>query len=184
MLVNQLYQGGIRALIAWDSTIFDDMYLPEDLDSDGVRQMIIDRILFKYGDTPLFCPDPRVMKYYIASWSFRKSPWWERFWNAATEEYDPLENYDRHEKTDDDLTHGLTVEGQVSADNAGTYQPSAKSLNGGKDQRDIESRIHGNIGVTTSQQMLAAELDIIPRLDIIDYIADEFRDEFCLYVYN
>ena len=184
MLVNQLYQGGIRALLAWDSTLFDDMYLPTDLDNDDFRQMVVDRILFKYGDTPLFCPDPRVMKYYIAAWSGRKQPWWDRFWAVATEEYDPLENYNRHEKTDDDLTHGLAVEGLVSADNAGTYQPSAKSTNSGKDQRDYESTIHGNIGVTTSQQMLASELDILSRLDIVDYIADEFRDEFCLYVYN
>ena len=186
MLVNQLYQGGIRALMAYDSTLFDTMSLPTDGDGNTVATLadIVDHILFKYGDTPLFCPEPSVMKFYIDKWSARRVTQWNRFYAAISEEYDPLENYDRHEKVDDDLTHGLTVEGQVSADNAGTYQPSAKSLNGGKDQRDIESRIHGNIGVTTSQQMLESELNLIPRLDLIDFIADDFREEFCLYVYN
>lgn len=210
MFVNELWQGGIRALIAYDSTLFDTMSLPTDGDGNTVATLadIVDHILFKYGDTPLFCPEPSVMKFYIAKWSARRVAQWNRFYAAISEEYDPLENYDRHEKTDDDLTyghkivtnnkitHGLTTESQVSADNAATYQPDTKAINSGndqtnggethsgKDQRDYESRIHGNIGVTTSQQMLASELDLIPRLDLIDFIADDFREEFCLYVYN
>lgn len=45
-----------------------------------------------------------------------------------------------------------------------------------------ESRIHGNIGVTTSQQMLQAELDL--RLwNLYEHIADLFVVEFCIAVY-
>ena len=185
MLVNELYQGGIRALIAWDSTLFDNMTLPTDEDGVAVTSIddIVDTILFKFGDAPLFCPDPAVMKFYITKWSARRQPQWNRFYAAITAEYDPLENYDRHEKVDDDLTHGLKVEGQVSADNAGTYQPSAQSINSGKDQRDIESRIHGNIGVTTSQQMLEQELLVSAKLNVYNYIMNSFKDRFCLEVY-
>lgn len=186
MLVNELYQGGIRALIAWDSTLFDNMVLPTDEDGNAVTSIddIVDTILFKFGDAPLFCPDPAVMKFYITKWSARRQPQWNRFYSAITTEYNPLENYDRHEKTDDDLTHGMTRENQISADNSGTYQPSDKMTDGGKDQRDYESRIHGNIGVTTSQQMLQSELDLIPRLDLLAFIADDFHQEFCLMMYN
>ena len=46
-----------------------------------------------------------------------------------------------------------------------------------------DSRIHGNIGVTTSQQMLQSELDLIPKLSLIDYITDDFHIEFCLGIY-
>ena len=263
MFINQLHQGGIRALIAYDSTIFDEMSLP-----DGIElQEVVDTIIFKYGDTPLFSPDPSVMKYYIKSWSIHRLPLWERFKSAVEAEYNPLENYDRTEDssielthghkiitnddlthgekivtnddlthgekivTNDDLTHGLTVENQISADNESTYQPDNKGINSGKDERDFdethsgkderdfdethsgkderdldethsgkderdfdethsgtdktvnESHIHGNIGVTTSQQMLASELDLIPRLDVVDYIADDFHNEFCLMIY-
>lgn len=210
MLVNELYQGGIRALIAWDPTLFDSMVLPTDEDGTAVTSIddIVDTILFKFGDAPLFCPDPAVMKFYITKWSARRQPLWNRFYAAITAEYDPLENYDRHEKTDDDfthghkvvtnnkITHGLTTESQVSADNAATYQPDTKAINSGndqtnggethsgKDERDYESRIHGNIGVTTSQQMLQSELDLIPRLDLLAFIADDFHQEFCLMMYN
>lgn len=210
MLVNELYQGGIRALYDWDSTIFDNMTLPTD--SEGVavtsKENIVDTILFKFGDAPLFCPDPDVMKYYIAKWSARRQSQWNRFYAAISAEYNPLENYDRTEKTtdyfthghkvvtNDDFTHGLNTENQLSADNASTYQPDRKAINSGKDQRDFDethsgqdkrdydSRIHGNIGVTTSQQMLQSELDLIPKLDLLAFIADDFHQEFCLMMYN
>lgn len=213
MLLNELHQGGIRALLAWDDTIFNNMVLPEDISLDEV----VDRILYKYGDTPLFTPDPDVIKFYIARWSTRRLPLWERYYAVITEEYDPLHNYDRHEQVD--LTHGkkITYAGsiqdgvsgsykesttnEISADNASTYQPDNKSetdhtftnyqttqsynnrsdTNSGKDTTVIHA--YGNIGVTTSQQMLESELDLLPRLDLIDYIADDWHSEFNLMIY-
>jgi len=275
MFVNELHSGGIRAILAADSTIFENMSVPEDVEVGDV----VDRIIYKYGDTPLFSPEPVILKYYIEKWSARRLPLWERFLAAVTEDYDPLENYNRNETlkdkfthghkivtnddlthghkvttnddlthghkittnddlkhgetvtTDDDLIHGLQVENMVSADNANTYQPDNKGINSGTDMRDISeahtgtderdfdethsgkderdfdethsgkderdldethsgtdmreltSNVSGNIGVTTSQQMLNQELDLIPRLDIIEFIADDFHDEFCLLVY-
>ena len=44
-------------------------------------------------------------------------------------------------------------------------------------------RAHGNIGVTTSQQMLQAELDV-QRFNIYDQITDLFLTEFCILVYE
>ena len=45
------------------------------------------------------------------------------------------------------------------------------------------SRIHGNIGVTTSQQMLQSELDLAPNLNIYQYITSDFRKRFCVEIY-
>ena len=45
------------------------------------------------------------------------------------------------------------------------------------------SRIHGNIGVTTSQQMLEQELIVAPKLNTINYIIESFKNRFCLMVY-
>lgn len=233
MFVNQIYQGGIRALLAYDNTLFDNFTAPTDPEGTPVDlDLIINRILYKYGDASLFTPDPAVMRFYIGQWSERRQPLWNRFYKAILEEYDPLSNYDRTEKTtdylthghtvttDDDLTHGetvttdddlingLTVENTISADNASTYQPDSKSTNSGTDYRDIseahtgtdqrdisekhtgidkrdyDSHVFGNIGVTTSQQMLRSELDIIPELDLIEFIADDFHSEFNLMMYN
>ena len=185
MFVNEMHQGGILAIIDWDPTVFDNMEIPEDEDGNDVASLqdIVDHILMKYGNAPLFCPDPAVLKYYITAWSKRRVSIWERFYRAITEEYDPLENYNRHEKADDDFSPGASYEQQISADNATTYQADRKSLSSGKDQRDFESHIHGNIGVTTSQQMLQSEMDIIPKLDLIDFIADDWHAEFNLMIY-
>lgn len=167
MFVNEMHQGGIAALLAYDDTIFDGMQLPEGVSSEDV----IDKIIFKYGSTPLMHPDPAVMAYYIPKWSARRLAVWGRYKTAIEKTYDPLNNYDRYEKGTS------TAENTISADNASTYQPDSKTV--------VTPDLHtyGNIGVTTSQQMLAAELDIVGRLDLINYIADDFRNEFCLDVY-
>lgn len=45
------------------------------------------------------------------------------------------------------------------------------------------SRIHGNIGVTTSQMMVQAEVDLAPNVNIYQYITADFRKRFCVEVY-
>lgn len=54
-----------------------------------------------------------------------------------------------------------------------------------KDDSEITrtSRIHGNIGVTTSQQMLEQELEVAPKLNIMNVIIESFKNRFCLLVY-
>lgn len=217
MLFNELHQGGIRALLDWDPTLFDDMVLPEDLDDeDGlVRKLITDDIILRHGDTPLFIPEPTVMKYYIQSWSTKMLPVFQRMWNACIAEYDPIENYNRSEyrteTTEDtmgntrtldtatDTTGTNTTENSVSAENVVTFSPDTKTVetpdlnvadsgtitdDGSYDgSLTIDSNIHGNIGVTTSQQMLEQELALVPKLDIIRIISDSWAAEFCLAVY-
>lgn len=229
MLFNELHQGGIRALLDWDPTIFDDMVLPEELDDENglVRAMIKDDIIIRHGDTPLFIPEPTVLKYYIKTWSLRMQPIFTRYANACFAEYDPIENYNRSEyrtETREDTmgnTRTLdtentvdgevnesgtgTTENDVSADNSTTYAPENKSVytpdlktendvtttdtgtitdDGSYDgSLTIDSNIHGNIGVTTSQQMLEQELKLLPKLDIIRIISDSWAAEFCLLVY-
>lgn len=46
-----------------------------------------------------------------------------------------------------------------------------------------EARLYGNIGVTTSQQMLQSEIDIIPNINIYDLIIRDIKERFCLLVY-
>lgn len=217
MLFNELHQGGVRALLDWDPTLFDDMVLPEGLDDeDGVvRKLITDDIILRHGDTPLFIPEPTVMKYYIQSWSLKMQPVFQRMWNACIAEYDPIENYNRSEyrteTTEDtmgntrtldtatDTTGTNTTENSVSAENVSTFEPDNKTVetpdlnvadtgtitdDGSYDgSLTIDSNIHGNIGVTTSQQMLEQELALVPKLDIIRIISDSWAAEFCLAVY-
>ena len=215
MLFNELHQGGIRALLDWDDTLFDGMVLPDDINDDDTKKLIVDDIILRHGDTPLFIPEPTVMKYYITSWSTRMLPVFTRMWAACSAEYNPIENYDRIEdrsettkdtmgntrtlNTSTSTTGTNTTEDSVSAENVTTFSPDTKSVetpnlteadsgtigdsgnyNG---SLTIKSTIHGNIGVTTSQQMLESELQLVPKLDMVRIISDSWAAEFCLGVY-
>ena len=92
-------------------------------------------------------------------------------------------------------------EREVSAFDSSTYQPSEKdtteqqgsvSDNYGEGTSGSETennkfihggRIHGNIGVTTSQQMLESELDI-SKWNIYEHITDIFLEEFIIPIYS
>lgn len=64
---------------------------------------------------------------------------------------------------------------------------SQATLHGEKIDDDITqthtSRIHGNIGVTTSQQMLEQELAVAPKLNVMNYIIESFKNRFCIMVW-
>ena len=83
---------------------------------------------------------------------------------------------------DQDESHTGTVT------NTGTVMDNANfnsntGANGTEDYTNIhKARLFGNIGVTTSQQMLQSELDIA-RWNMYEHIADLFCQEFCIMVY-
>jgi hypothetical protein len=43
-------------------------------------------------------------------------------------------------------------------------------------------RAFGNIGVTTTQQMIEAERNVV-KFNIVDYIVEDFKKRFCLLIY-
>ena len=56
-----------------------------------------------------------------------------------------------------------------------------KDQEGGKDILTVNR--HGNIGVTTNQQMINEELELLRHFDIYGYIADIIEDENMLIIY-
>ena len=81
-----------------------------------------------------------------------------------------------------------TVSNSGTQRNAGSDSGSySDSRSNGESGNDAYTNIHkarlfGNIGVTTSQQMLQSELDIA-RWNLYEHIADLFCQEFCVMVY-
>ena len=82
-----------------------------------------------------------------------------------------------------------TVEhtGTDTVDYSGTIKDEYGEGYSSKDTDDTTvthaGRIHGNVGVTTSQQMLQSELDIA-RFNIVQQITDLFMTEFLIMVYD
>lgn len=99
-----------------------------------------------------------------------------------------------------DQYHNET-ETQVSAYDSSSYQPSEKTTEtpsgkiidkfgegtSGSETENSKTvhdgRIHGNIGVTTSQQMLQSELDIA-QWNLYEHITDLFLSEFVIPIYS
>lgn len=71
--------------------------------------------------------------------------------------------------------------GQTETENSGSDQDT--TAYGMKRDEHTVSHIHGNIGVTTAQQMIEAELNLRMRFDLIDMIASDFEREFLIQLY-
>ena len=77
------------------------------------------------------------------------------------------------------LLHGHVVSDSSSGSTSLTH--GEKIVHDG----DITRNNHtsGNIGVTTSQQMLEQEIEIAAKLNVINMIVESFKNRFCLLVY-
>ena len=79
--------------------------------------------------------------------------------------------------------HDSSITSSNSSANSSASSNSNSITSGSSDGNSTHTgRTHGNIGVTTSQQMLQSELDIA-RFNIYQHICDLFIDELLLAVY-
>lgn len=193
-------------LYNYDPTIFDLMNLPSGVDADQVR----DNILLQSSDFEVLYPDPDFMKVAVKRWADKWYFTFEKWVKALAIDYDPLNNYDRYEEYEDTgketradsgtssgtTTSGGTTQHDISAYDSSTMREDTKdttsasgsdsttsSSNGSTDTSlKHKAHLYGNIGVTTSQQMLEAELQVA-RFNLIDQVTDCFINEFCIRVY-
>lgn len=84
-------------------------------------------------------------------------------------------------------TSGTTAQDQTttttdSNGNTRTTEDSGTDTENTENSSTHTGRIHGNIGVTTSQTMIKQEREIA-EFNFIDYVVDGFKQRFCLMVY-
>ena len=84
-------------------------------------------------------------------------------------------DYTNREK--DIQSHNSTVT------NTGSGTDTTQTEYGLKRKEVEDVRVHGNIGVTTSQQMIESELSLRAKYDIYKIIAKEFEREFLVQIY-
>ena len=84
--------------------------------------------------------------------------------------------------TDQDQKHTGTVKNTGTVSDSGNYNSNNTDIGSDNHTNKHTARLFGNIGVTTSQQMLQSELDIA-RWNLYEHIADLFCQEFCIMVY-
>ena len=253
-------------LYKYDSTILDNLSVPAGMDSDNLKQ----NLLVETSSLSVLYPDPTFMKMVIGLWSVERADVWNKLYETTQLTYNPIENYDRIEETEEssagvsvrDASHSRQTsisesaaqnnsenvsetigrEGSTSnsrnqsgsstatnsntAYNSATFADTAKTISSGEDQvtdvgtnqentdrsasnearsdsvrnssgdeslsengresrndnRRVTSRIHGNIGVTTSQQMIEAQRDVV-QFCMTEFIINDFIQRFCVMVY-
>lgn len=191
----------ILGLYNYDNSIFNLFVVPDGMD----KELIINNILLECAEMEIIYPEPDIMKNAIGLWSNKQLESWERMYKAMQLEYDPIYNYDRfeewldsntattHSNTNSNLNRKGSTKHQVNAFNSGITDSNIDSIdNTDTDNTNTNSNnsaigshsghLYGNIGVTTSQQMLQSEIDI-SKFIVADYIIDQFKERFCLLVY-
>lgn len=183
--------------------IFDGIDLPEGIDSD----ILIDRIMIRCGEFSVMHTNIDYMHHQILNFFKVHKFTFEKWLDAITQEFNPIENYDRYEEyegggtnessgTSSGTSSGSNTDTLTKAAyNSSTYEPyekntgsvsstdSGSSSSDGEFTEEHESHIHGNIGVTTSQQMIQSSIDLYGGFNIYIAISDMFCDEFCIMVY-
>lgn len=228
----------ILGMYKFKDGLFNKLKLPDGISRDDV----INRILLDGANFEILYSDFDFMQDAIGLWSNTWYRTFEKWLNALSIEYAPLENYDRIEDWTDssnsksnrnstenrNLSNSLisgrdlqSVTKNTGSDNTihnvspydtGAYVADSQDIanlnnqsattdtgttitngtdsgtvnNTGNDSSNTDSthkgRTHGNIGVTTSQQMLEEELKIA-RFNLIKQISDVFIKEFCIMLY-
>lgn len=176
----------ILALYNAEPSLFDDMKLPEALD----RETVINGILMKSSELEVLYPDPEYMKNAIRIWSSYRITVWQSLYDTTQYDYNPIWNKDGiiTETENRDTSSNASGEGTqaVKAFNESNWADHTKTNSGasstGKEAITRERREQGNIGVTTTQQMIREERDI-SEFNTIEYIIDDFQNEFCVMIY-
>lgn len=189
-----------------DKTLFDSAPMPEGIE----KQDLVDLIMVECGDLFPYYQQPYYLKMQIDNFFKRKKPNFDKMVEALNAEYDPLENYDKKEDWSD--TFNEHVKGEADdkttskSDGNGESKISAmdsdelvtdtgsSSHNEGestahtsnkadRDNKNIHSgRVHGNIGVTTSMQLIKEELEL-RKYDIMENIVRAFEKDVIIQVY-
>lgn len=196
----------ILGLYRYDEKVFDGLKVPTGVS----RSNVINTILLNCAELEVLYPDWDMMQFAIKQWSDRRQDVWTRLQATTQYDYDPIANYDRREEWTDsargtnkgnvetvtDATVSGTGEMSTAGFNTDEYKPhdrnetsgtdsrTGTSSSSGSDTHDSEhsGRVYGNIGVVTTQRLITEQREV-SEFNMVEYIAEEFRTEFCLLVY-
>ena len=200
----------IMGLYEYDNTLFQGLQLPEGLNQDAVINEILlqcAELEIVYPNIDIM--KLAINTWSIANMYTWQKLYdtmvveYNPIWNVdadITETVTGSENrdIDRTGSGSNNETINLTDTEAVKGFNSDTWAESHKNTKGGTDNTALSSsevinddvartetrtqRRTGNIGVTTTQQMLEQERKIAD-FNMISYIAQSFKQRFCLLIY-
>ena len=169
-----------------DATILDGLTAPDGMDADNLKA----NLLLETESMEILYPSAPFLKAAITVWSAERQDVWRKLYATTVLTYNPIENYDRQEDSSNSSTAGIsgstTVTNSATAYNSNTFADTGKSVSSGSNSSNASgtftSRIHGNIGVTTTQQMIEQERKAA-EFCMTEYIINDFISRFCVGVY-
>ena len=179
-------QMSLWGLYQVDPTILDGLIVPTGMDGDNVK----DNLLLETESMEILYPNTLFLKMAITVWAAERKEVWDKLYATTVLQYNPIENYDRNEEVESsssaDSTGGNTVTGSAMAYNSDQFADVSKSVSSGTNKTSgtgkVKGRVHGNIGVTTTQQMIEQERRSV-EFCMTEYIINDFIDRFCVGVY-
>ena len=132
----------IYGLYTYDNTIFDNLQLPTGMDADIVKASI----LTECSDFCLLYPNWDFMKMLIGVWSTKELSIWTNLWNSEHLDYNPLDNYDRHES----ISRAVTSREAVQSESASASTSSSTGENVGA-KTSYDSNSFKDVGKETSK---------------------------------
>ena len=192
----------IMGLYNYNPEIFEGLTVPTGID----RDVVINEILMQCGELELVYPSYTFMKMAIGNWSKMEAKIWDKLWNTENITYNPIWNVDG-EVVDSIIRSGDNSENtQSSVNGNGTRTGSTKGYNEVSwldNEKDVNNNTQtgsgstsgewsdtethtttrtGNIGVTTTQQMIREERDVAD-FSTMKYIVNSFKKRFCVMIY-
>lgn len=191
----------LRGLYRYAPTIFDELVLPEAVNRDD----LIEALTLECADLEILYPQPEILRDAIGLWSRRLLPNWQKLAETLNYEYDPIANYDRTETHTRSTERTYNSEGSSTSTGSGSTTGSRNAYNSGwadqdralstnsgtvaneqageqAEDEDISIRAYGNIGVTTTQQMIEEQRRVV-AYNLTEAIIDAFKLKFCLLIY-
>lgn len=189
------------ALYDFDPTIFDGLKMPTAADLDPNLEYIDDfptlsnadlrdELLMQIGELSPVYSKPDVLKHSISVWARVHKLEWLKLWQSTIYKYNPIWNKDgtyvETRNGNGSTTYGRTDTNNVTGFDTNSFSPNAQNVAGGTDSNKFSDTLtrteSGNIGVTTTQQMLMEEREAAV-FNIYDHIIEAFKKRFCIMIY-
>ena len=185
-------------MIQYAPDLFDGLEVPDGMDASA----IVFEICKTCAGLSLIYNNPEFMKVAIAHWNYCNLTIWEKLYATTQLDYNPIWNKDgtiqidtTYGETNSETTIGQRdgyTENQVAGFDSATYTDSDKAT-GHSDEATDSAKIEehkdsitrteqGNIGITTTQQMIKEEREV-SLFNIYKVIAEDFKKEFCIMIY-
>lgn len=165
----------VLGFLKTDENLFDNFHVPDGVD----KNVLVARIIAECAELEVAYSNAKTFKFILENWSFSRVDAWNRVFKALSAEYSPIENTDKYEET----TLG-PVENSGKRFSATYDGPEIQSERVENTSKTVINSVHahGNIGVTSNQQMINEEINL-RKTDIYKIIVQDFKNMFTLQVY-